>query len=227
MNSRVTALSRRPASISSEIIAARIDADREQLLAGAHRFANDSAPAPVENRKPYGRRHHMSVPFDVRYQIRGGRISTSCCIETSSDTRTLPQPAVAGGQPRDDRGVRRVVLDAGPRVSVRAMIAWPDRSSPARRVRPRLAGRPDDEQQDRRRRRARHRRRWSRADILEREPVANTAQVKHILIAGRISPRCSRAGRHDPRAAKRRKRRRDAVRALVEQLKAAATSTRS
>src|SRR3954471_10057673 len=34
----------------------------------------------------------MSWPFDVRYQIRAGSVSTSCCIVTSSDiARTMPQ----------------------------------------------------------------------------------------------------------------------------------------
>ena len=49
-----------------------------------------AAAAPVENKKPYGRRHHMSVPFEVRYQIRGGSSSTSFSIVTSTSGMRAP-----------------------------------------------------------------------------------------------------------------------------------------
>ena len=55
------------------------------------------------------------------------------------------------------------------------------------------------------------------ADILGREPLANTAQVKHILIGWKETET------HDPRAAKRTKKdAEDQVRALVTQLKGGA-----
>jgi parvulin-like peptidyl-prolyl isomerase len=55
------------------------------------------------------------------------------------------------------------------------------------------------------------------ADILGREPLANTAQVKHILIGWKETET------HDPRAAKRTKKdAEDQVRALMTQIKAGA-----
>src|SRR5215468_8645951 len=60
------------------------------------------------------------------------------------------------------------------------------------------------------------------ADILAREPVANTASVKHILISWNDLADAF-GGRIDPRAAKRSKADAEAtVRSLVEQLKAGA-----
>jgi PPIC-type PPIASE domain len=55
------------------------------------------------------------------------------------------------------------------------------------------------------------------ADILEREPIANTAQIKHILIGWN---QVGNDGRSDPRAAKRtQKDAQDLIRALMEQIK--------
>lgn len=55
------------------------------------------------------------------------------------------------------------------------------------------------------------------ADILSREPLSNSAQVKHILIGW------SDLDRHDPRAAKRSKQDAETlVRALLDQLKGGA-----
>lgn len=57
------------------------------------------------------------------------------------------------------------------------------------------------------------------SDILAREPLANTAQVKHILI-GWAELADAFGGRIDPRAAKRSKAEAEAiVRGLVKQLK--------
>jgi parvulin-like peptidyl-prolyl isomerase len=59
-------------------------------------------------------------------------------------------------------------------------------------------------------------------DILEREPVANTAQVKHILIGWRDLTDAYQ-GHLDPRAAKRDKAAAEAeVRTILEQLRAGA-----
>jgi hypothetical protein len=56
-------------------------------------------------------------------------------------------------------------------------------------------------------------------DILEREPLANTAQAKHILIGWRDLDETTYQGRIDPRAAKRDKAAAEAeVKSLVEQL---------
>jgi parvulin-like peptidyl-prolyl isomerase len=58
------------------------------------------------------------------------------------------------------------------------------------------------------------------ADILAREPVANTAQIKHILIGWNDS---GNDGRQDQRAAKRTKKdAEDQVRALLAQIKSGA-----
>src|SRR5689334_13671047 len=89
MNSRVTALLRSPSSISFEINAPASSPTANNSSPVPIALANDSAPCPDENKNPYGRRHHISVPFDVRYQIRGGRTWTSCSNETSSFTRVL------------------------------------------------------------------------------------------------------------------------------------------
>jgi peptidyl-prolyl cis-trans isomerase D len=59
-------------------------------------------------------------------------------------------------------------------------------------------------------------------DILEREPVANTAQAKHILISWKDLAE-TYGGRMDPRAAKRDKAAAEAeVKELLEQLRAGA-----
>src|SRR5580698_9800725 len=55
------------------------------------------------------------------------------------------------------------------------------------------------------------------ADILDREPVANAARIKHILIGWN---QVGNDGRTDPRAAKRtQKDAQDLIHALVEQIK--------
>ena len=82
-NSRVTAVLRSPSSSSLEISAPASTPTANSSSPLPIAFANVSATWPDENRNPYGRRHHMSWPFDVRYQIRGGRKSTSCSIVTS------------------------------------------------------------------------------------------------------------------------------------------------
>jgi peptidyl-prolyl cis-trans isomerase D len=54
------------------------------------------------------------------------------------------------------------------------------------------------------------------ADILNREPIANTAQIKHILIGWN---QVGNDGRTDPRAAKRtQKDAQDQIRALMQQI---------
>jgi peptidyl-prolyl cis-trans isomerase D len=60
-------------------------------------------------------------------------------------------------------------------------------------------------------------------EILEREPLANTAQAKHILIGWRDLDETTYQGRIDPRAAKRDQAAAEAeVKALLEQLQGGA-----
>src|SRR3954466_4853794 len=89
MNSRVTAVLRRPASISSEISAPAsrpIANSRSPVPIAA---ANASAAGPVENRKPYGRRHHMSWPFDIRVR---DALDLLALLAAPGDRRRKPSP---------------------------------------------------------------------------------------------------------------------------------------